>query len=283
MVLSEADLQALLDSPGTFVGKLVREGNWSGLIEVFPVEKALKAVVKGLKNPKTRKSLLSDLSESRIIEILDSASFPIRNELFHILIRQSETVSVSSSVGKTLLSHLSEHSWAGHFMHELYSLQPLEDVRTALCSRFKQKHCGKPTLDLWKRVLKEKNHYSKKDFTSSEFSELDLSYFVDVDLLSHRKSFCSLCISLLSTVLSEFREKKKNYKNFVIRPFVNLVIGLRSIWRRDKELRQGLINTIIECTPHDRFRKTYMNYVVNPGGLWEESFPLSRYVEFGLI
>jgi hypothetical protein len=195
---------------------------------------------------------------------------------------------VASVLASQLITSLAAHPWAFNFFAELLTLQPIDELRKALSARLKARRMGRSNPDFWASLIAPENHFSKKDFGKTKLRHLELTDFVQTELLIRRKPLCNLIVDLLGEALAGLDGKIKNYRQFVIAPFMTLAMGIRTSWQKSPELREKLHNIILSA-PVQFLRLSHRDFLIGPSFnpkhiiLDDQVFPLRLFLATKLI
>ena len=288
--LAESEIDTLKSNSSAYLHAIYCFNKWDLLFEQFSDDDHRPGVLGVLKKRKTGKTLLKGLTAEKIIELLDSSVDAIRLRLLKILVMRCDEFEVVPTVGKTVLTQIKNHPWASHFLPFIYCIQPLDDLRTVLTGRVKEKCMRKGvTPDVWNMFLDPENHFSKKDYLKLKFRALNISEFGDVELLAYRKSLCNLIIDVACEALVEFKEKTKGYEHFVLAPAMTNVMALKHVWRRSKELRSKIRDAILASNGpllQEAYRMLLIDSGMGQNGLYGPTFapfPLDLFLRNKLV
>ncbi|KAH0792532.1 hypothetical protein GPJ56_003517 [Histomonas meleagridis] len=256
--ITKDNFNQLIDKPEAYAHALVMFSEWNKIAELLMSDLSHFALI-ALKKAKSQREFLKTLTEEKALELMDKGTQEIQRELLVLLIKNYDQLPLSQSIGKTLLVHIDQHSWAYQYSKEILSLQSNDDLKIAFSARISDKKKNKEIPELWSYLINPKYHYSKTK-PGKIYTYLNINYFVSQRILFYRKSFAKLISEVLVAALNGYDVNDQNEKSI-----------------RD-EVSKALLNF-----PYEKVEQFKLFDILLSNKLDDKEFKLHRFVRFKVI
>ena len=271
--ITKETIETLRNTPYNYVAAIAQLSLWDKLVDAFHQPDLTKYAKNALLKARVRKNFLKGKSAENVVEILDSVTPSIRRHILNILIERADTEQLPSQVGSYLLENRSKHFWSYYNVREIFSLLPIDQLKTAFKARVEKKPGHEPRFDfnLLFAFLDENNSYDKLTPTSPfQIVTVTLNSFAPIKYLKKRKSIGKVLSELLVQSLDQFQEKndQDSFLQFVVFPLLDVFLSLKQCWEANKEIlknvHEALLRFPFHLTHTFRLQELLSNHLEGP-------------------